>query len=152
MAEIEIKPSQPIEALGAEWRDVIAEARAIQDRAYAPYSRFFVGSALRDERGRIHTGCNVENASYSAAICAERTAVVKMVSLGGRKIERVAVVTSSPEPCFPCGVCLQVLAEFADQSMEVVALDSQAQRFRSARLSELIPQIFGPERLLGRRP
>jgi cytidine deaminase len=138
-----------IESLEPEWFGLLTQAREAQAKAYAPYSRFLVGSAVEDEAGKVHSGCNVENASYSAAICAERTAVVKMVSSGVRRLKRVVVVASASEPCFPCGVCLQVLNEFGGPEVQVVAVDGEASRFRRLALCELLPHSFGPERLIG---
>lgn len=138
--------AKPIAELEASWRPLVEAARAVQANAYAPYSKFLVGSCLEDEKGVLHTGCNVENANYSGGICAERTATVKMVSTGARKIKRVLVVTSADEPCFPCGFCLQVLREFGKDAV-VTAIDAKATVFRRATLPELFPESFGPEHL-----
>ena len=82
-------------------------------RAHAPYSKFRVGAAVADEAGRIHVGCNVENASYGLTVCAERNAVAAAVAAGARRIVAVAVASGSRPPASPCGACRQVLAEFA---------------------------------------
>lgn len=136
----------PISKLSAEWLPLVDKALEAQQHAYAPYSKFLVGSAIQDEHGVVHGGCNVENASYSGAICAERTAVVKMVSTGARRVTRVVVVTSSSEPCYPCGFCLQVLREFGPDA-EVVAIDRGATVFQKTTMKVLLPHSFGPEQL-----
>lgn len=95
-----------------ELHQLLDAARAASSHAYAPYSRFHVGAALLTETGRIVTGCNVENASLSLTICAERVALVKAVSEGDRHFRALALVGPSGAPCPPCGACLQALAEF----------------------------------------
>jgi len=111
--------------------------------AYAPYSRFLVGAALVDESGRTSIGCNFENASYGAAICAERNAVGQMVSSGGREIREIVVVTDTPHGCPPCGICRQVMAEFikdpADLKVHVANLKGIVKTFT---LQELLPENF----------
>jgi len=89
-------------------------AISAKKNAYAPYSGFHVGAAVLADNGKIYTGCNVENASYGAAICAERTAVARAVSDGARKILAVAVAGDSEGPTLPCGICRQVIGEFCD--------------------------------------
>jgi cytidine deaminase len=103
----------PLPALGGTGRKLLKAARDVRKRAYAPYSRFQVGAAVLDERGRVHVGCNVENASYGLAICAERNAVAAAVAAGARAVRGVAVVTPTKPPGTPCGACRQVLAELA---------------------------------------
>ncbi len=123
---------------------LLAEARAVQARAYAPYSHFAVGAALLAHSGVIYTGCNVENASYGLGICAERNAVAHAVACGDRTFEAVAVVTENGVT--PCGACRQVLAEFGPNMLVIVADTSGNQR--RYRLSELLPDAFGPEQLV----
>lgn len=130
-------------AIPAEWRELVDAAVAAQARAYAPYSKFKVGSAVEDERGRVFSGCNVENVSYSLAFCAERTAVVKMVSEGGGKVKRIALVTSSADLCFPCGSCRQVLREFG--LPRVFAMNVDGKQFRELGLDALLPESFSGE-------
>ena len=100
---------------------LVAAAKAVRTKASAPYSRFHVGAALLAEDGSIHTGCNVESASYGLTVCAERTAVFKAVSEGVRKFRAVAVVTGADSPTPPCGACRQVLW---DQCGEIEVLMS----------------------------
>lgn len=135
-----------VKELSAEDQQLVKAALSVQKNAYAPYSKFLVGCALRDERGTIYTGCNVENASYSAVICAERTALTKMISEGGHTCSRMVVVTSSEQPVFPCGVCLQVIREFGDDVV-VLALNGSATHFRMSSLKELYPASFSKENL-----
>ena len=116
------------------------EARA---RAYAPYSHYKVGAAILTEDGRLFTGVNVENVSYGLTICAERTAVFKMVSEGARRIVAVAICTENGGS--PCGACRQVLSEFADD-IPVWLCDSQG-KVRQTTLHTLLPDHFGPEHL-----
>jgi cytidine deaminase len=130
-------------------QDSIAElvdlARNARNQAYAPYSRFLVGAALRTASGRAYTGCNVENASYGLSICAERVAVFKAVSEGEREFEALAVVTETMAA--PCGACRQVLAEFG-LDMQVIVADLEGGR-EVFTLGDLIPAAFTPSSLPG---
>ena len=127
-----------------EQRDaLITAACAARERAYAPYSHYAVGAALLMEDGRIITGVNVENASYGLTICAERTAVVKMVSEGGRQFVAIAICTENAGS--PCGACRQVLAEFAGD-VPVFLCDDRGSG-RETTLYSLLPDHFGPEHL-----
>ncbi len=94
-------------------RELINLAKEALDRAYVPYSNFRVGAALVTEDGTVFTGCNIENASYGATNCAERTAIFKMVDAGYKSFERIAVVSSRGDITYPCGICRQVISEFA---------------------------------------
>jgi cytidine deaminase len=123
---------------------LVAAARAVQRRAYAPYSQFHVGCALEAEDGTVFVGCNVENASYGLTICAERAAVVAAVSAGARRFRRVVVVSDVDPPATPCGACRQVLAEFGrDLRVEAVG----PARTVSWTVAQLLPGAFGKEQL-----
>jgi len=123
--------------------ELLRAAREASERAYAPYSGFRVGAALLSGSGRVYTGCNVENASYGLAICAERGAVCAMVASGEREISAVAVAGSGAAPCFPCGACRQVLLEFGCREV-VVEEDGRAVSYP---FEEILPHAFGPEDL-----
>lgn len=118
---------------------LVTAARRAQDRAYAPYSRYAVGAALESLEGEVFTGCNVENASYSLTICAERVALGSAVAAGVRAFARLVVVTDSVPPAAPCGSCRQMLAEFG-MDLEVIAVSGNGER--RWRLEELLPDGF----------
>jgi cytidine deaminase len=123
---------------------LIADARAVRVRAYAPYSRYRVGAALLTASGRVFVGCNVENSSYGGTICAERGAICAMVAAGESRPIACVVVTGGAEPASPCGICRQVLAEFASD-MKVVMLAERAggKLVRSDKsLAALLPDAF----------
>ncbi|MEO1460382.1 MAG: cytidine deaminase, partial [Pseudomonadota bacterium] len=107
----------------AEEAALAAAAVKVRGLAYAPYSKFQVGAALRDEDGRIHRGCNVENASYSQCQCAEATAIGAMVAAGARRITAVAVAGPDGVTCTPCGGCRQRIREFAAPETPVLVCD-----------------------------
>jgi cytidine deaminase len=122
-------------------RPLIRAAINAAQNAYAPYSHYPVGAALRAKDGTIFTGCNVENASYPATICAERTALVKAISEGQRQFEAIAVITDSGG--FPCGICRQMLYEFAPDLRVVVAKPDGVILYDMP-LNELLVHGFGP--------
>jgi len=124
-------------------KDLVAQAVEAQKRAYAPYSHYAVGAALLGKSGRVYTGCNVENASYSMTICAERTAVVKAVSEGEREFEAVAVVTDNGGT--PCGACRQVLAEFGPEMRVLIATPQSL--VQECTVADLLPGAFLPRDL-----
>ncbi len=126
--------------------DIIAAARAAMARAYAPYSRFKVGAAVRGESGRLYAGCNVENAAYPQGWCAEASAIAAMVMAGETRIVEAAVMGGDEAPCTPCGGCRQKLHEFAGGDLPIHVCGSQGLR-RTVTLGELLPLAFGPENL-----
>ena len=119
---------------------LLEAAIAARLQAYAPYSGFFVGAAVL-AGGRVFSGCNVENAAYGLTNCAERTAILKAVSEGVRKIEAMAVVADSPGPVSPCGACRQVIAEFAKGDVPVYTANLSGMR-RTWTVEELLPGAF----------
>jgi cytidine deaminase len=123
----------------------LAAARRVRTHAYAPYSRYRVGAALVTRLGGIYVGCNVENATFGATLCAERSAVAAMIAAGDRDPVSCVIVTAGPRPAAPCGICRQVLAEFAtDMGIVLVAEDDSGRILRrsSARLGALLPHAF----------
>ena len=123
-------------------QNLVEKAYTAKQYAYAPYSGFHVGAALLCGDGTIFTGCNIENAAYSPANCAERTAVFKAVSEGYRSFLAIAVAGSSGEYLAPCGVCRQVLMEFCDPDSFLVILAKNQTQYQSFRLGELFPHAF----------
>ena len=125
-------------------------AQAARARAYAPYSRFRVGAAIRSESGAIHAGCNVENAAYPQGSCAETGAISAMIAAGGREIVAIAVVGGPAESeevlCPPCGGCRQRIREFAAPETPVAIAGPEGIRARFT-LEELLPASFGPANL-----
>ena len=119
---------------------LVALAKEAMKNAYAPYSKFQVGAALLAKDGRVFTGCNVENASYGATNCAERTAIFKAVSEGYREFDAIAIVASSGDFASPCGICRQVLAEFMPEGK--VILDSNEKGMVTYSVRELLPLGF----------
>lgn len=123
---------------------LVAQALGVRSNAYAPYSKYAVGSALLSGSGEIYAGANVENAAYPSTMCAERAAIFKAVSNGERKIQALAVVTRYGG--FPCGACRQVLAEFSLEAIIIVA-NASGEILHETTLSKLLPHSFGPEDL-----
>ena len=124
-------------------------AFAAMENAYAPYSRFRVGAAVRTSGGGIVTGCNVENAAYGEALCAERVAVAAAVAQGMKEFEEIAIASESDDPSPPCGSCRQTMSEFAPD----LKVTSYARNGKNAtwRLSDLLPEAFATNHLRGRQ-
>ena len=128
--------------------ELVQAARDARKNAYAPYSHFHVGAALRTEDGPIVIGVNVENASYPLGMCAERAAIYAAVAAGYRRFQRIAIVGPGPDVIAPCGGCRQVLSEFGD--LEVIMAESSGRKIPSMRtLWELLPMSFRKEDLDG---
>lgn len=135
------------------WDQLAAEALAARKQAYAPYSKFKVGAALllsdpfsdAADSPTIIRGCNMENASYGAAICAERTAIAQAIASGHRHFYAIAVATAGPEPAAPCGLCLQVLVEFCEE-LDILLCNLSGKR-RKTKLSKLLTKPFRSRQL-----
>ena len=119
---------------------LLTAALRAREKAHAPYSNFAVGAAVLTEDGEVFTGCNVENASYGATVCAERVAIFKAVSAGHKSIKALCVVADLPQPVSPCGICRQVIAEFG-RNAEVVMANTKDQ-IQTANMKELLPLGF----------
>ena len=130
--------------------DLVSAALAARGRAYAPYSRFQVGAALRTEDGAVFAGCNVENAAFPEGTCAEAGAIAAMV-MGdrSRRIAEVVVAAEAKEPCTPCGGCRQKLREFGTAETTVRMVDAAGKTVLLRRLGELLPDSFGPGSFMG---
>lgn len=129
-------------------QQLIKLALEARENAYAPYSHFMVGAALLTKEGQVYTGCNIENASYGATNCAERTAIFKAVSEGAKEFVKIAIVGGKEgeeitEFAYPCGVCRQVMAEFCDVKKMTVLIAKSENEFVEKTLDELLPMSFG---------
>lgn len=132
--------------------ELILEAKKARRHAYVPYSHFQVGAALVTKSGKIYHGCNIENAGYTPANCAERTAFFKAIYDGEREFEKIAVVggpeeSEGDELCAPCGVCRQVMMEFCDPKTFRIILANGKGKYIQRTLEEMLPFGFGPENL-----
>lgn len=125
---------------------LITKAIEAKEQAYVPYSHFRVGAALLTKSGKVYTGCNIENVSFGATNCAERTAVFKAVSEGEREFEAIVINGDHGDYLPPCGICRQVLSEFADASLQVI-LANNVEDYKITTLGELLPGAFGVENL-----
>jgi len=118
-----------------------------RENAYVPYSKFKVGAAVITEDGTIYTGCNIENASYGATNCAERTAIFKAVSEGHKKIKAIAVVGDMSTNTYPCGICRQVIVEFATEDIQIILVKNE-EEYVVKTMEEILPGAFTKEDLL----
>ena len=124
---------------------LVVAAHAVRANAYARYSQYRVGAAIRTRAGNTYVGCNVENATYGATLCAERSAIAAMVAAGDAHPIACAVVTAAPKAGTPCGICRQVLSEFARDMKVILAAENEAGRIvaqRETTLAELLPEAF----------
>jgi cytidine deaminase len=119
---------------------LISAAARARENAHAPFSKFRVGAAVEDESGRIHTGCNIENATYGLTVCAERIAIFKAISEGARRFKKVAVVADTETLTPPCGACRQILWEFCGD-VEIVLANLHG-KTETLRLGTLFPRAF----------
>lgn len=130
-----------------EIKELVKLAIGAREKAYVPYSKFKVGAAIEMEDGSVFTGCNIENASYGATNCAERTAIFKAVSEGHSIMKKIAIVGDMLAFTAPCGICRQVIAEFAAKDIEIVLIKNQNEYIVKT-LEEILPGAFTKEDLL----
>ncbi|WP_106064558.1 cytidine deaminase [Clostridium liquoris] len=123
------------------YEELIKKALEAREKAYVPYSKFKVGAAILTGNNKVYTGCNIENASYGATNCAERTAIFKAVSEGEKEIRAIAIVGSEDELTFPCGICRQVISEFALQNIEII-IGKNENKYVVKTLEEILPGAF----------
>lgn len=123
-----------------KYKDLYRIAEKALENAYAPFSKFKVGAALLTKTGEVFTGVNIENSSFGATICAERTAFVKAISEGNREFEAIAIV-SSEGTAWPCGICRQFMKEFCDDDFKIISGDEE-ESLKVYELSELLPEGF----------
>src|SRR4029079_11992831 len=126
--------------------DLIKQAGKAREKAYVPYSNFPVGAALLAQDGKVYSGCNIENAAYGMANCAERTAIFKAISEGDREFKALAVIADTDRPVPPCGACRQVIAELCPQDMPVVLANLKGDT-QHLTVKDLLPFAFSPEDL-----
>ena len=122
------------------------EAKGVLHNAYSPYSGIKVGAALLTSSGNIHTGVNVENASYGLTICAERNVIPTAITQGMKKIKFLVVTGGTPEPISPCGACRQVISEFSDDET-IIILANKDRKYNIWSVNDLLPYSFGPKHL-----
>ena len=125
---------------------MLEKARTVMANAYSPYSKFKVGACIRTSDDQLFIGCNNENAAYSLAICAESTAIGNMIAMHGKaNIVEVVIITSSDQPCTPCGACRQRMREFSDGNTVIHMFSHDGKAVLTKTLNELLPNSFGPE-------
>ena len=124
--------------------ELINYAKKAMNNAYAPYSNFCVGAALLTDDGTVYTGCNIENSSFGATICAERTAAVKAVSEGHRRFKKIAIVSKAGGYNYPCGICRQFLSEFSDENMEFI-FEGKDGTILTKSIKDILPYAFNGE-------
>lgn len=135
-------------------KELIELALEARKMSYSPYSNFSVGAALLTKDGKVYKGCNIENASYGATNCAERTAFFKAVSEGERDFEKIAIVGDfhdneiPSDYAYPCGICRQVMREFTDENQFYVIVAKSKEEYIKALLKDFLPYSFGPENIL----
>jgi homotetrameric cytidine deaminase len=128
-----------------EYNTLVANALQVRKSAYAPYSKFYVGASLLTKDGKVYSGCNIENSSYSLTMCAERTAIFKAITEKSREFSAIAIVGGYDiervtEYCYPCGACIQVMEEFCKPDFEIVLYNGESIKVHT--LEELFPKKF----------
>jgi cytidine deaminase len=139
--------------MDSQIQELVKTALSMRKMSYTPYSHFNVGAALLSADGKIYTGCNIENASYTPTNCAERTAFFKAVSEGVRDFTAIAIAGGKEDAteldyCPPCGVCRQVMSEFCKDDFKIYLVKSETE-YKEYTLTELVPERFTPNNLLG---
>ena len=139
--------------MDSQIQELVKTALSMRKMSYTPYSHFNVGAALLSADGKIYTGCNIENASYTPTNCAERTAFFKAVSEGVRDFTAIAIAGGKEDAteldyCPPCGVCRQVMSEFCKDDFKILLVKSETE-YKEYTLTELVPERFTPNNLLG---
>ena len=129
-----------------DYRNLVKIAIDARENAYVPYSKFKVGAAVLTEDGTIYTGCNIENASYGATNCAERTAIFKAVSEGHKEIKAIAIVGDMSTNTYPCGICRQVIVEFATKDIQIILVKNENDYIIKT-MEEILPGAFTKEDL-----
>ncbi len=129
-------------------QDLIIAAKAARANAHAPYSKFYVGAAMRDENGRVFGGCNIENAAYPQGWCAEPSAISHLIMAGSKHITEMVVIGNGDTLCTPCGGCRQKIREFASGDVKIHCCTEDGKLIRTFTLEELLPFSFGPENLV----
>jgi cytidine deaminase len=122
-------------------KDLHLTAQKAQKQAYAPYSNFYVGAAIVDEQGVIHSGCNVENAAYPIGCCAEQSAVAQMIVNGGHTIKQILIIGKAGVTCPPCGACRQIISEHGDNETQI-HLETAPGQFSTQSINDLLPDAF----------
>ena len=128
--------------------ELLKLATEARDHSYSPYSHYRVGAALLTKDGKVYQGCNIENASYTPTICAERTAFFKAIYDGLREFSEIAIIGSGVLPAFPCGVCRQVMSEFCDGDFVLIVSNRDGSEVVTETLDQMMPHRFGPKDLL----
>lgn len=129
-----------------DYKSLIKIALDYRERAYSPYSQFKVGAAVLFKSGKVYGGCNIENASFGATNCAERTAIFTGIANGDTEIKAIAIVGSQEEHTYPCGICRQVMCEFGDENVEIILAKNEDDYIVST-LKEVMPGAFRKENI-----
>lgn len=124
-----------------EYKELIKKSLEAREKAYVPYSNFKVGAAVLMEDGNIYSGCNIENASYGATNCAERTAIFNGVSKGNREIKAIAIVGDLSTFTYPCGICRQVITEFCDDNTDIILVKNE-EEYLMKKINDILPGAF----------
>lgn len=127
-----------------DYYDLVKKAMKAKENAYAPYSGFRVGACVKTQDGRIYIGCNIENSSFGATICAERTAIVKAISEGETKISAIAITSDSDGLTYPCGICRQVISEFRSDNTKIICSNKKGE-YKIYEINDILPHAFTKE-------